>query len=286
MNRNILVTGQNGFMGSNIYDYFVRDYKVNLFPSKISMSSNVNCFSAYAIIHCANDGSDNDNGIKSNLSMFNNLMMLYKLLEVNDCKRIFYFGSGSEYDKRNHIQMVTEDEIGKSVPIDKRGFVKYVMNMIARESNNIYNLRLFGVFGENDFRVLHKRVIYNLCIRAINHMELIVKDNHKYDFLYIKDLVKIVAKFLHKEKLMYHDYNVCSGEVIDFVEIAKIVKKISGEDRLNIKVENDNGMYYGGNNERMISEIGKIGFTPIEESIESVYKWIHDNKHLCVVDKL
>lgn len=279
MNKIILVTGQNGFIGSNIYNYFVRDNKVNLLKSRISISSNVfNCFSVDAIIHCAHEGSDNDIGIQSNLSIFNNLMMLYKLLEVNDCKKIFYFGSGSEYDKRNHIQMVSEDEIGKSVPIDKVGFVKYVMNMVVRESNNIHNLRLFGIFGENDFRVLHRRVIYNLCIRAIKHMELIVKDNHKYDFLYIKDLVKIVDRFLHKEELMYHDYNVCSGKVIDFVEIAKIVKKISGKDSLNIKVENDNGMYYGGNNERMISEIGKIEFTPIEESIESVYKWIYDNK--------
>jgi len=280
MNRNILVTGQKGFIGSNIYNHFVRDNKVNLFTSKISISSNVFDYfsSVYAIIHCAHEGSDNDSEIKSDPSMFNNLMMLYKLLEISGCERIFYFGSGSEYDKRNHIQIVSEDEIGKSVPIDKGCFVKYVMNMVARESNNIYNLRLFGIFGENDFRVLHRRVIYNLCIRAINHMELIVKDNHKYDFLYIKDLVKIVDKFLHKEELMYHDYNVCSGKVIDFIEIAKIVKKISGEDSLNIKVENDNGMYYGGNNERMISEIGKIEFTPIEESIESVYKWIYDNK--------
>lgn len=279
MNRNILVTGHNGFIGSNIYSYFAIDNQVNLFKSKISINSNVfNRFSVNDIIHCAHEGSDKDSGIKSNISMFNNLMMLYKLLEVIDCKRIFYFGSGSEYDKRNHIKIVLEDEIGKSIPIDKGGFVKYVTNMVARESNNIYNLRLFGIFGENDFRVLHRRIIYNLCIKAINNMELIVENNHKYDFLYIKDLVKIVDKFLHKEKLMYHDYNVCSGKVIDFVEIAKIVKKISGKDRLNIRVGNDNGMYYGGNNERMISEIGKIEFTPIEESIESIYKWIYDNK--------
>jgi len=280
MNRNILVTGQKGFIGSNIYNYFVRYNKVNLFTSRISIASNVfSCSSSvYAVIHCAHEGSDKDSGRKSSPSMFNNLMMLYKLLEVTDCKRIFYFGSGSEYDKRNHIQRASEDEIGKSVPVDKVGFVKYVMNMVARESNNIYNLRLFGIFGENDFRVLQRRVIYNLCIRAINDMELIVKDNHKYDFLYIKDLVKIVDKFLHKEELIYHDYNVCSGKVIDFVEIAKIVKKISGKDSLNIKVENGNGIYYGGNNERMVSEIGEIEFTPIEESIESVYKWIYDNK--------
>lgn len=280
MNRNILITGQNGFIGSNIYNYFVRNNKVSLFTSKISISSNVldHFSSVHTTIHCAHEGSDNDSEIKSNPTLFNNLMMLYKLLEVNDCKRIFYLGSGSEYDKRNHIQIVSEDEIGESVPIDKGGFVKYVMNMVARESNNIYNLRLFGIFGENDFRVLHRRVIYNLCIRAINHMELIIKDNHKYDFLYIKDLLKIVDKFLQKEELMYHDYNVCTGKVIDFVEVAKIVKKISGDNSLNIKVENDNGMYYGGNNERMISVIGKIEFTPIEESIESVYKWIYDNK--------
>ncbi|MFA4980451.1 MAG: NAD(P)-dependent oxidoreductase [Sphingobacterium sp.] len=277
---NILLTGQNGFIGSNLYDYFAQHNKVSVLKSRISVASKLyDYFPIDTIIHCAHEGSDKDSGTKPNLLMFNNLMMLYKLLEVRDCKRIFYFGSGSEFDKRNHIKSVTEDETGKSIPEDKMGFVKYVMNMVARESNNIYNLRLFGIFGENDFRVLHRRVIYNLCIKAINRMDLVVKDNHKYDFLYVKDLIKIVDKFVNKEEeLKYHDYNICTGKVIDFIEIASIVRKISGHASLNIKIENDKGMHYCGNNERMISEIGSIEFTPIEESIESVYKWIYDNK--------
>jgi UDP-glucose 4-epimerase len=252
---------------------------VNLLDSRIKIDSNIsNYYPLDAIIHCAHDGSDEDSGMESKHPMFNNLMMIYKLLEISGGKKVFYFGSGSEFDKKNDLNSVTEEEIGKNVPRDNMGMVKYVMNMVAAESSNLYNLRLFGVFGENNIKVLHRRIIYDLCIKAANHMDLVIKDNHKYDFLYVQDLASIVSRFLNKSDLKYHDYNVCSGTAIEFVEIAKLVKNASGNKHLNIKVENEKGRNYCGDNARMTAEIGSVNFTPIEQSIESVYKWIYDNK--------
>ena len=63
---------------------------------------------------------------------------------------MIYFGSGAEFSRKNWIPKMEENYYDKFVPTDQYGFSKYVMNKITEKSDNIYNLRIFGLFGKYD----------------------------------------------------------------------------------------------------------------------------------------
>ncbi len=61
---------------------------------------------------------------------------------------MYYFGSGGEYDRQNYIPKMSEQFFDKFIPNDTYGFSKYIMSKAVNNSNNIYDLRVFGVFGK------------------------------------------------------------------------------------------------------------------------------------------
>lgn len=60
---------------------------------------------------------------------------------------MIYFGSGAEYDRSNNIPNMSEDYFDTSVPKDAYGLSKYIMAKACLNQKNIYELCLFGVYG-------------------------------------------------------------------------------------------------------------------------------------------
>ena len=93
--------------------------------------------------------------------------------------KMYYMGSGAEYDKRWNIVQATEEEAGKSIPIDDYGLMKYTVGQMIEKSANIYNFRLFGIFGyREDYG---SKFISNICCKAIMGMPLSVRQNVYFD---------------------------------------------------------------------------------------------------------
>src|SRR4030042_1885459 len=125
-----------------------------------------------------------------------------------------------------------EDYFDKHVPTDQYGFSKYIMTKYAQLNDNIYNLRLFGVFGKyDDWRT---RFIPNVCCQAIIDMPIRMEQNKFYDFLSVDDLVKIVKWFINN-KPKNSIYNVCTGGGNDLKTLAEKNIKISRKN-LDIKI--------------------------------------------------
>ena len=151
------------------------------------------------------------------------------------------------------------------------------MSKYTSSSNNIYNLRIFGLFGQyDDWRY---RVISNLCCKAVLDLPLIIKNNVLFDFVYIGDLCKVVKWFIDNNP-KYNIYNVCGGITYQYKELAEKVLEISNK-KLDIVVEDENlNQICGGNNSLLLSEMIDFKFSKIDDSIKKMYNWYNSNKNI------
>ena len=280
----ILVTGGAGFIARNLKEYFEDVCKVVapnsreldlLVSGKVENIIKKNKFDV--ILHTATYDAAPQMSIKDKTKVLEyNVRMFYNIARWKDYfGKLIYFGSGAEFDRAHWKPLMNEGYFDRYVPEDQYGFSKYVMTKYALLSNNIYNLRLFGVFGKyEDWRY---RFISNMCYQALTGNKLVVRQNAFYDFTHIDDLVKVVKWAIEsdpKKKV----YNVCSGKAYERIAVAKIIKKVSGKD-LKIEVDDPKmGREYSGSNKLLLSEMKGFKFTPIEKTVRTLFDWYNNNQ--------
>lgn len=275
--KKILLTGGTGFIGGNILPILQKKYEVK-FPRRnelnINDESSVDEYLSNnkfdILIHSANitPGKNSvdkmENMLEYTIKAFLNFQK-----HSDEFEKIFYFGSGAEYDKRKDIVLIKETDIGNSIPVDPYGLAKYVINQIARGSKNIYNLRIFGCYGPTDAKTKFIRDCIDCCLE---HKPITIRQNCYFDYMYVEDLARIIDKMINSE-LKYHDYNICTGKRIDLLTIAKIIdKKMQNNQGIKIGQEGLN-KEYTANNARLLSDIGTFDYTCIEDGIQKQIDW-------------
>lgn len=282
--KKILITGGGGFIGRNLKEQLVNEYQVvalshcdlDLLNTE-EVGDFLRKYSFDVVIHSAVHDPTRNSKKDPGLILKNNLLMFYNLARYSKMfGRMIYFGSGAEYDKERCSSPTREDDLGIYIPIDDYGLSKYICAKAAEQSNNIYDLVLFGCFGKyEDWEI---RFISNACCKAVFDMDITMKQNAIFDYLYIDDLVRIVKWFLEVDELKYKRYNVCSGSPVSLLTLAAKVKNISGKN-INI-LANWDGVKkeYVGDNSRLIQEMGGFEFADIDRSIQDIYKWYEINK--------
>jgi UDP-glucose 4-epimerase len=285
----ILITGGNGFIAKHLFEQLTNEYSVismnrkqlNLLDS-ISVLNYIKSNHFDVIIHTATYDAAAKYSLKDPSHVLeNNLKMFYNITRCKDhFGKMIYFGSGAEFGRDHWIPQMKESYFDQYVPSDQYGFSKYVMAKYAQQSNNIYNLRLFGVFGKYDD--YQTRFIANACCRAVVDMPIRMNRNRRFDHIYIDDLINIVKWFVNN-KPQYNVYNVCTGIAYDFVTLAEKIIAISGKD-LDIIIESEDlGNEYSGDNSMLMNEINPYEFEPIDNRLMVLYAWYETNKN--IIDK-
>ncbi|MBN2122386.1 NAD-dependent epimerase/dehydratase family protein [Candidatus Micrarchaeota archaeon] len=277
----IMISGAGGFIGRNLAEalgkshtvFAPRSSELDLLDAQ-AVEKYVKSNSPDAIIHAANRGGNRDNTgmqgvVEYNLRMFFNIAR-----NSGSVGRIIYFGSGAEFGKHRALHKVKEEQFGETIPKDDYGFYKYVCNLHAEKSDNITNLRLFGVFGkyENyEFRFISNAILKNLLGEPIR-----INQNVAFDYLNVEDLPPIVEQFLSKEP-NFHSYNVTPDESIDLLSIARMVNSISGKES-PIEVLNPGMNFeYSADNSRLKNEFPKAGFSDYRSAIGSLFEYYREN---------
>lgn len=203
--------------------------------------------------------------------MLHDLQMFYNLDQLSgQLDRVLYFGSGAEFDKRLPMENIQEEALGRSIPADYYGLEKYIMALRARESRNIYNLRLFGIFGK--YEHWQSKFISNLCCKAMYDLPLSIRQNCMFDYLYVDDLAPIVIWFLEHEP-KFHDYNVCTGRPVSLREIADVVLEVSGK-TLPIPVAREGwNLPYTASCGRLEEEMGPLRLHSLKEAAAELYAY-------------
>lgn len=276
----ILLTGGSGFIGRNLYEQLRDKYDILAPRHKelelldfSSLQEFVKKNNIEVIIHSAVhvpafNGTEKE--------FFNDMQMFWNLEKLSqDLDKIIYFGSGAEFDKRYDIRNVSESQFGASIPVSEYGLAKYTMNQFARRSSNIYNLRLFGVFGK--YELWQIKFLSNLCCKAVYGLPLTVRKDCYFNFLFIDDLVKITDSFINKTP-EYHDYNACHDNEYLLSDLAKMVVEVSGKDLDIVMLSDERNLDYSASNKRLHGELPQLEITPMKRSLEMLYQYYSDNR--------
>ena len=277
----ILLTGGSGFIGrniieqrENIYDIIAPSHKeLDLLNTKevcdFFKNNRID-----VVLHCASIGGLRSNQnlegvIRDSLRIFFNIVR-----NKNKFGKMINLGSGAEYDKSKDIVDVKENDFDIFIPSDDYGFYKYICSKYIENSNKIYNLRLFGIFGKyEDYKV---KFISNLICKYILKQPLKMVQDAYFDYIDIDDFIKILDYFIVKTP-QYKSYNIGTGKRTSLSSIAGMINKLDTYS-LEIKIKKKGlNKEYTCSNKRLINELKTFEFTALESSIKKLYNFYRLN---------
>ena len=292
--KTILLTGGSGFIGRNIQESYLSG-KYNLIAPRHSElelmdEDAVNSFFKKnridIVLHAAakpghRNAKDPTQIFYTNTRIFFNLARNLDYFE-----KMIVTGSGAIYDMRHYQPKMQEDYFDTHVPVDEHGLSCYVRGKYIEASDRIIDLRIFGIFGKyEDYAI---RFISNAICKAIFDLPISIKQNRKFDYIYIDDLMPVIDFFI-QNKNKYKSYNVAPDNSIELQELAEYVRIISKKN-LPIHIAQEGmGREYSGSNIRLRSEMDSLSYTSINDAIERLYLWYSSNssinRNLLMVDK-
>ena len=166
--------------------------------------------------------------------------------------------------------------------VDEHSFTKYIVHKQIDNLPNFYDLNIFGIFGKHeDYSI---RFISNAICKSLFDMPITLRQNRRFSYLYVNDLMPILEWFIENEP-KFKSYNITPDGFVELRDIANNVAKISGNSDVKI-ANNGYGLDYYGSNTRLRTEMPNVHFTPIKKSISDLYNWYLTNKNLIDKQKL
>ena len=224
----ILITGSNGYIGKSLYNALKDKYDVTAVTrtdfdliDAVAMSKffKKSQRSFDVVLHCAVKGGSRLQ--QDNWSIMDyNLQMYYNLLSnQSHFNKFIHFGSGAELYAKNGPYGFSKDIIRRSIMI----------------RDNFYNLRIFGVFDDDE---LDTRFIKANTKRYINKEPIQIHQDKVMDFFYMQDLIKVVEYYINEKDLL-KEFNCSYSEHVSLKEIANIINNLDNY-KVDIMVVNEN----------------------------------------------
>lgn len=257
----ILVTGGAGYIGSSIVSSLGGKYDIVSSSRKdFNLSNPLDTKRWFnrngyfdVIIHAAISGGSR---LKPDgkLCLDENLSSYYNLLDNRGrYSRFISFGSGAEM----------------SPHISHYALSKRVISESINSRDNFYNLRIYGVFDENE---LPSRFIKGNILRALDGLPLEIHEDKVMDFFYMKDLMSLVDFYItssNPPKMVECSY----PEKESLFTIAKYINLISGNKSDILFNSEKIGKNYIGNGELPIEYIG------LKPGIDNTFKTLKHDKY-------
>jgi UDP-glucose 4-epimerase len=252
----ILITGANGYIGKSLHTALKDKYDVTAITrNSFDLTNAVDMFEFFqgrpnfdVVLHCAVAGASNPRSEDWNI-MDNNLKIYYNLLQHrNYFTKLIHFGSGAE----------------TYLPDTPYGYSKKVIAKSILNQDNFYNLKIFGVFDENE---LDTRFIKANLTRYINKELMQIHQNKGMDFFYMGDLIKVVDYYIN-EKDPPKEFDCVYNTILRLDRITTMINELD-KHKVNIAtLVPEEGVFYTSNYRNIKLPIEFIG---LEEGIKNVY---------------
>ena len=259
---NILITGGNGYIAKSLYgmDIAFEDNITAITRKDFDLTdrhaTNKWFEGKYfdVVIHTAVKGGSRLLVDGGNI-FYENIQMFYNLLNNKHCfGKLINFGSGAEL----------------GIPSDPYGLSKNIISRIINNENNFYNIRIYGVFDENE---LDTRFIKSNIKRYINKEPIEIHQDKLMDFFYMKDLIELVRHFIYKDNLPKNIDCTYDIDAYSLSDIAYIINNLS-DYKVEIKIGEGKGKKYVGDwNPINVNYIG------LEQGIKETYKKLSNEEY-------
>lgn len=185
----ILITGANGYIGKTLHNA-LRDthYVVAINKDSLDLTDAVAMSKFFTskhhfdvVLHCAVAGASNPRDTNWSIAD-QNVTIYYNLLQFRKhYTRLVHFGSGAE----------------TYLPSTPYGYSKKVIAKSILNQDNFYNLKIFGIFDENE---LDTRFIKANIKRYINKEPIQIHEAKFMDFFYMEDLISVVKYYIGEKE--------------------------------------------------------------------------------------
>lgn len=280
----VLITGGSGFIGRNLAEALNENYKI-LSPSRQELDLlDEQAIRRYfgqhhvdVVVHSATTPGHRNAKLVPDLAVRNQRMFFGLARNRGQYGKLIFLSSGAVYDMRHCLPKMKEEYFDTQVPHDEHGFSKYVCAKYIEEADKILELRLFGVFGKyEDYEI---RFVSNAICKSIMGLPITIKQNRRFDYLYVDDLVAVVDHFItHDAK--HKVYNVTPDQAIELRSLAEMVADVSGKPAEIVIKDEGYGIEYSGDNSRLRESVPHLTLTPFSRSIPCLYSWYERNRHL------
>lgn len=273
----ILITGGSGFIGRNLVEDLGERHEV-LAPTHAELELlDEDAVQRYltaqrvdSVVHCAvrpghRNTADPSEQVARNTRMFVNLTRCHDAYG-----RLIFLSSGAVYDRRHYVPRMAESYFGRHVPADDVGFSKYLCARLAKTSEQVTELRLFGVFGRyEDYAI---RFVSNAICKALFGLPITLQQNRVFDYLSVRDLAPIVEHLLDGPTL-HRVYNVCADRTWELLDIARLIIRLSDSDVPVTVSQPGLGLEYSGDNSRWRAEMPGVTLTGMERAAGELLEW-------------
>jgi len=253
----ILITGGNGYVGKSIHRSLESRYQITTITRLDFDLTDGKAMREWfdgkqfdAVIHTAIAGGSR---LKSDSEtvLEQNLLMHYNLLSCKDhFSRLIGLGSGAE----------------TFAPETPYGLSKRVIANSIKETPNCYNIRIFGVFDENELPTRFIKANINRCVR---HEPMKIQKDKIMDFFYMKDLVSVVHKYL-VDREPPKEVNCSYREKHSLTDIAAQINRL-GSHEVPIDVQEGGISFYCGQELKL--DVPLIGFYQgLKNTYDSILK--------------
>jgi nucleoside-diphosphate-sugar epimerase len=243
---NILITGGNGYIAKSLFESLKDDYDVTAITRKDFDLCNKELTKSWfknknfeVVIHTAIVGGsrlvpDDYDIVYKNLSMYHNL-----LDEKDKFKKFISFGSGAEIFSPNTPYGISKKIIAESIS----------------KIDNFYNMRIFGIFDENE---LDRRFIKSNLKKYIKNESMVIHSNKVMDFFYMRDFISLVRYYIESSQPP-KEIDCCYEEKYTLYGLANIINGM-GDYKVPIVRNNsaDNVEFYCGRGEIPIRTVGVV----------------------------
>jgi nucleoside-diphosphate-sugar epimerase len=219
------------------------------------------------IIHCAIEGGKRLTNDTEKV-LYNNILMTQNLLSCKIPGTFINIASGAEFDRRRDILNFKEHEIYNSYPIDYYGLSKNIISKLINNTDNGFNLRIFGCFNHNENPT---RMIWSNLMNYINKNPMIIHQDKYMDFIYVKDLCKLILYIINNpiKNFKIKDINVVYKEKYKLSDITNIINTLE-DYKVDINIENkDVGLSYTGCDNSLSSL--NLNLKGLEIGIKEIY---------------
>lgn len=277
--KRVLLTGGSGFIGRNLLEHPALSAYEVLAPRHAELDLTdedtvrryIQDHAIELIVHSAVKPGHRNAKDLSRL-LLTNLRMFYNLARNRDLfERMVVIGSGGIYDNRHYGAKRTEESYDEHVPADEHGFAKYVIEKYIEGVSGIFDLRVFGIYGKyEDYQI---RFISNMICKALAGFPLTIKQDRKFDYIFVGDLGLIVARVLERG-LPWTSINVTPACCERLTDIARLVLDVVGRPELPLVVsQSGDGIEYSGDSRRLREWYPELELTDLRKGITSLVEW-------------